>query len=241
VEMSTEALDVLTKIAKETSLRYAMHMIMTSSLVMKQRRGAEVEPSDIRKVRDRERQRALSPGLLMLSNRTSLTQADVDSVPPTTARVVSVATARSRRPFFTACCSRASFTFPRRCFRCSLTCAAPPSTCWSSTASSCSTRSRAPRTTWRATQQTQRRARALGWTPGHTGMVLRGRGRGPAWRLIADRSVAWPGKFSPECMPTAVRCSQLPASVSATKWPAAATPVEPHRFKFNKLHHDGVA
>ncbi len=50
VEMSPEALEVLTKIAKETSLRYAMHMIMTSSLVAKQRRGAEVEPSDIRKV-----------------------------------------------------------------------------------------------------------------------------------------------------------------------------------------------
>lgn len=50
VEMSPEALDVLTKIAKETSLRYAMHMIMTSSLVAKQRRAGEVEPSDIRRV-----------------------------------------------------------------------------------------------------------------------------------------------------------------------------------------------
>lgn len=48
--MGAEALDVLTKIAKETSLRYAMHMIMTSSLVTKQRRGGEVEPGDIRRV-----------------------------------------------------------------------------------------------------------------------------------------------------------------------------------------------
>lgn len=48
--MGAEALDILTKIAKETSLRYAMHMIMTSSLVTKQRRGGEVEPSDIRRV-----------------------------------------------------------------------------------------------------------------------------------------------------------------------------------------------
>ena len=42
VEMSAEALDLLTRIAKETSLRYAMHMIMTSSLVCKQRKGGEV-------------------------------------------------------------------------------------------------------------------------------------------------------------------------------------------------------
>ncbi len=50
VEMSAEALDVLTKIAKETSLRYAMHMIMTASLVVRKRRGAEVEPADLRRV-----------------------------------------------------------------------------------------------------------------------------------------------------------------------------------------------
>lgn len=49
-EMGSEALDLLTKIAKETSLRYAMHMIMAGSLVCKQRKGTEVEIADIKRV-----------------------------------------------------------------------------------------------------------------------------------------------------------------------------------------------
>lgn len=48
--MSGEALELLTRIAKETSLRYAMHMIMTAALCCKQRKGAEVEVTDIRRV-----------------------------------------------------------------------------------------------------------------------------------------------------------------------------------------------
>jgi RuvB-like protein 2 len=50
VEMAAEALDLLTRIAKETSLRYAMHMIMTAALCCKQRKGTEVELADVRKV-----------------------------------------------------------------------------------------------------------------------------------------------------------------------------------------------
>jgi len=50
VEMAGEALDLLTRIAKETSLRYSMHMIMTAALCCKQRKGAEVEVQDVRKV-----------------------------------------------------------------------------------------------------------------------------------------------------------------------------------------------
>jgi RuvB-like protein 2 len=49
--MSGEALDLLTRIAKESgSLRYAMHMIMASALTCKQRKGAEVEIQDIKRV-----------------------------------------------------------------------------------------------------------------------------------------------------------------------------------------------
>ena len=50
VEMATDALDLLTRIAKETSLRYAMHMIMAAALVARQRRGGEVEIPDIKRV-----------------------------------------------------------------------------------------------------------------------------------------------------------------------------------------------
>ena len=51
VEMAADALELLTRIAKETaSLRYAMHMIMCASLTCKQRRGAEVEIQDISRV-----------------------------------------------------------------------------------------------------------------------------------------------------------------------------------------------
>lgn len=43
VEMNEEALELLTRIAKETSLRYAIHMIITSSLVAKKRKAKVVE------------------------------------------------------------------------------------------------------------------------------------------------------------------------------------------------------
>jgi len=50
VEMSDDAKELLTRIALETSLRYAMHMIMAASLVCKKRRGTEVEIDDIKRV-----------------------------------------------------------------------------------------------------------------------------------------------------------------------------------------------
>lgn len=51
VEMSGDSLDLLTRIAKESgSLRYAMHMIMAAALTCKQRKGAEVEIQDIKRV-----------------------------------------------------------------------------------------------------------------------------------------------------------------------------------------------
>ncbi len=49
--MSGDALDLLTRIAKESgSLRYAMHMIMAAALTCKQRKGAEVEVADVKRV-----------------------------------------------------------------------------------------------------------------------------------------------------------------------------------------------
>ena len=50
VEMATEALDLLTRIGIETSLRYAIHMIMAASLCCMKRKGAEVEIVDIKRV-----------------------------------------------------------------------------------------------------------------------------------------------------------------------------------------------
>ena len=51
VTMNPDALDLLTRIAKETSsLRYAMHMITAASLTCKQRKGSDVEVNDIRRV-----------------------------------------------------------------------------------------------------------------------------------------------------------------------------------------------
>ncbi len=41
---------LLTKIGKETSLRYGIHLITTANLVAQKRKAAEVEVSDIRKV-----------------------------------------------------------------------------------------------------------------------------------------------------------------------------------------------
>jgi RuvB-like protein 2 len=50
VEMTDEARELLTRIAMETSLRYAMHMIMAASLTCAKRKGTEVEIDDIRTV-----------------------------------------------------------------------------------------------------------------------------------------------------------------------------------------------
>lgn len=50
VEMTDQAQALLTQIAGETSLRYAMHMIMAASLVCQKRKGAEVDTEDITRV-----------------------------------------------------------------------------------------------------------------------------------------------------------------------------------------------
>ncbi|EQC37428.1 RuvB-like 2 [Saprolegnia diclina VS20] len=50
VEMTDDAKDLLTRIAMETSLRYAIHIIMTASLVCTKRKGTEVDVADIKKV-----------------------------------------------------------------------------------------------------------------------------------------------------------------------------------------------
>jgi len=50
VEMEEDALDLLTRIALETSMRYAIQMIMTASLVASKRKAAQVEIADIKKV-----------------------------------------------------------------------------------------------------------------------------------------------------------------------------------------------
>lgn len=50
VEMSDDALELLTRIGVETSLRYAIHMIIAASLSAEKRKSAEVEIEDIKKV-----------------------------------------------------------------------------------------------------------------------------------------------------------------------------------------------
>lgn len=50
VEMTKDALELLTKIAMETSLRYAIQMIMVSSLCCMKRKGTEVGIEDIKRV-----------------------------------------------------------------------------------------------------------------------------------------------------------------------------------------------
>lgn len=50
VEMSDDALTVLTKIGKETSLRYSIQLITTAHLVCKKRKGGEVNIDDIKRV-----------------------------------------------------------------------------------------------------------------------------------------------------------------------------------------------
>ena len=49
VEMAEDALELLTKIGMETSLRYAIHMIMAASLCAERRKSAEVEIADIKR------------------------------------------------------------------------------------------------------------------------------------------------------------------------------------------------
>ena len=50
VEMTEDALTLLTKIGVETSLRYAIHLIIAAALVCAKRKGVEVEVEDIKKV-----------------------------------------------------------------------------------------------------------------------------------------------------------------------------------------------
>ena len=47
VEMTDDALELLTRIAKESSLRYAIHTIMTSNLVAKKKKSKQVEVAHI--------------------------------------------------------------------------------------------------------------------------------------------------------------------------------------------------
>lgn len=50
VDMSEDALDLLTQLALNTSLRYAMHMIITASICAQKRKAAEVGVEDIKTV-----------------------------------------------------------------------------------------------------------------------------------------------------------------------------------------------
>eukprot|EP00960_Hanusia_phi_P045810 757440-Hanusia_phi.AAC.1 len=50
VEMTEDAKDLLTKIAMDASLRYAIHMITVASLVCAKRKGTEVTVEDVKKV-----------------------------------------------------------------------------------------------------------------------------------------------------------------------------------------------
>merc|ERR1711988_688348 len=50
VEMTPDALELLTRIGIETSLRYAIHMIMAASLCCQKRKGTEVVIEDIKRV-----------------------------------------------------------------------------------------------------------------------------------------------------------------------------------------------
>jgi len=50
VEMTDDAIAVLTKIAEETSLRYSIHLITSASLCCRKRKGTEVDVEDIKKV-----------------------------------------------------------------------------------------------------------------------------------------------------------------------------------------------
>lgn len=48
--MSTEAMTILSKLARQTSLRYAIQLITTSNLISRRRKAAEVSMQDVKKV-----------------------------------------------------------------------------------------------------------------------------------------------------------------------------------------------
>lgn len=50
VDMSDDALELLTRIGMETSLRYAMHIIIAASLISEKRKSSEVQIEDIKRV-----------------------------------------------------------------------------------------------------------------------------------------------------------------------------------------------
>ncbi|XP_019854971.1 PREDICTED: ruvB-like 2, partial [Amphimedon queenslandica] len=50
VEMSEEALEILTRIGMETSLRYSIQLITAASLACRKRKGTEVDVDDIKRV-----------------------------------------------------------------------------------------------------------------------------------------------------------------------------------------------
>ncbi|ORY79961.1 TIP49 C-terminus-domain-containing protein [Protomyces lactucae-debilis] len=47
VDLASDALDLLTKIGQETSLRYAMHIIITSHLIAKKRKAQQITVADV--------------------------------------------------------------------------------------------------------------------------------------------------------------------------------------------------
>jgi len=50
VEMADDAIELLTRIGMETSLRYAIQMVIAASLVAEKRKSAEVEIVDVKRV-----------------------------------------------------------------------------------------------------------------------------------------------------------------------------------------------
>ena len=50
VEMSEDAVAILTRIGMETSLRYSIQLITAASLTCRRRKGAEVDVEDIKRV-----------------------------------------------------------------------------------------------------------------------------------------------------------------------------------------------
>lgn len=50
VTLSADALDVLSRIGSETSLRYSINLIATANLVAKRRKASEVDVVDVRRV-----------------------------------------------------------------------------------------------------------------------------------------------------------------------------------------------
>ncbi len=50
VEISDDALNVLTKIGKETSLRYSIQLITLSSIISRNRKAREVNIDDVKRV-----------------------------------------------------------------------------------------------------------------------------------------------------------------------------------------------